>query len=555
MPKLAILGSVIDREEFNRFRRAAVDALNALYSILKDRALHSLASILPDGSQAWHLYEAVLFVVQSLGETLMETLVSMRTKRMNSTDIAQSLSRTLRHWFSTSMQLLATNPQGAGELQLRLMIVNASASVARWLNTQEDMLLPLVGLHFSLCTADADSGVVAAKAFRQLAREAKGALALHAEALARDLMQGQMVQQGKECRGILMEGLSYILSELPAVQVKPIIEGIGAHLMSRVQQLLLLGTQHASNSIACQAIITELHSLGGLVRLLAAPADPSVVPVVDLLRACWPTLASALSAAVLNEEIVDVFCEMLERFFTSARVALKSLIAPILENLVGCFQRLRSPSCLILFAHAVEMFYDGETHDIFGTVVAIVSESALGELMHNMATSQALAAAFFDLLHRFSIFAPALLGATPSLASSLQAAVRCIGLVEDKDSVRSAMAFVQTALASKDMTLATARHHSLVVGELGPHLLMATLQSLYRPTLADCNAKAALLAHEIFMAFPESSIWLASCLASPSFRTDAAAINSAVAGLASPSEPLERRIWEFSKTVTALQNR
>jgi hypothetical protein len=57
------------------------------------------------------------------------------------------------------------------------------------------------------------------------------------------------------------------------------------------------------------------------------------------------------------------------------------------------------------------------------------------------------------------------------------------------------------------------------------------------------------------MAFPESSIWLASCLASPSFRTDAAAINSAVAGLASPSEPLERRIWEFSKTVTALQNR
>jgi hypothetical protein len=216
---------VVDREEFSRFRRTAMGSLSALYNILKEGAIHSLSSIAPDSSQAWHLYECVMFVLHALGETLMDTLVSMRTKRMNCTETAQSLSCTLRQLFSASMSN-ATDPRGAGtaQLQLRLMVVNASASVARWLNTQADLLLPLVGLHFSLCGVDADSGVVAAKAFRQLARDAKWALSPHAEALARDLMQGDMVEQGKECRGILMEGLGYVLSELPAAQVKPIIE-------------------------------------------------------------------------------------------------------------------------------------------------------------------------------------------------------------------------------------------------------------------------------------------------------------------------------------------
>jgi hypothetical protein len=252
----------------------------------------------------------------------------------------------------------------------------------------------------------------------------------------------------------------------------------------------------------------------------------------------------------LNEEVVDAFCEMLERFFTSARLALKPLIAPIFEKLLGCFQTLRPPSCLVLFAHGVEMFHDCETQGIFQTVVIIVSESALGELTRSMA--QDLAAAFFGLLHRFSIFAPALLAATPSLASSFHAAVRCIGSVEDKDSVRSAMAFVQAALASKDPALATARHQVFCVDELGPRLLMATLQSLSRPTLADCTAKAALLMHDVLTIFPDSGMWLASCLASPLFSTVARAMNNAVAALSNPAEPLERRIWEFSKTITAL---
>jgi hypothetical protein len=65
------------------------------------------------------------------------------------------------------------------------------------------LLLPLVGLHFSLCAVDADSGVVAAKAFRQLARDAKWALSPHAEALAREA-EGDLSSERDRCDGLVV---------------------------------------------------------------------------------------------------------------------------------------------------------------------------------------------------------------------------------------------------------------------------------------------------------------------------------------------------------------
>ena len=265
-------------------------------------------------------------------------------------------------------------------------------------------------------------------------------------------------------RSAVIEGIARVIASMPDPTA-------GADFAKRLVAPIAARAQgHMSAANLAQA---RLDLLGAEVRLMAAAvrflefsnlanSRGAVVehPAVAVLSAAWPTL-SALNAEPWRSspEVVDALCEVYTRSLLCAKAMAAPLLPHLLEALRDAFVAHRHPSCLDSIAVAAEVFsaadpaqpgvsrvHDPAVASEFGAVLLACTQAAHAALSQvPIAEQTELARATFELAHKYALFAPDILLASPALQPAMNMACAAIG-TNQKFVVRSALGMMSALI-------------------------------------------------------------------------------------------------------------
>eukprot|EP00897_Mesotaenium_endlicherianum_P008044 jgi/Mesen1/7268/ME000373S06327 len=381
----------------------------------------------------------------------------------------------------------------------------------------------------------------------------------------------------EDCTAVV-EGLARVTAALPPASACAMSARLATPIVTRIQHLAGLGGDHSQPTEAHSATLGgQLNLLASVVRFLESSGDsrskpppsnpPGAVwpidqlqvlhpqgsspnaaaqpgegqpphhqkspggsaaqqhPCVAVMELAWPALAGILAARRwrADAQVMTALCAVYKRSLLSVKEQAIPML-PSLRPLVGVFEEHLHPSCLEVLGTALEVCSSsgsggGSSSELFAHSLQAASAACFALLQRGqLADRPEVMGELFEMLHRYLLFAPALLLASPALPSLVQASAAVVQH-QERDSTKAALTFVSRLLAPPAKALATpewqqTRHCvDACLQQQGEGLAVALLRAAAGTLPRDLMRPLAGVLYSLLTQCPgTSSSWLVSAL-------------------------------------------
>ncbi|KAH9568191.1 hypothetical protein CY35_03G065200 [Sphagnum magellanicum] len=345
-------------------------------------------------------------------------------------------------------QVMALLPQLPSHPQLVYTSSLTIAAFADWLGSAASAraLLPmLLQLLTNALSAPEDACAAAALAIKHICDACRKQLAESADAL---LIVYQQVMTGKGNFKLsaddelqLIEGLSIMVSTLPAERLSPALDALCIPILAPLQQLVAVAQQAGSSEqFSSSQYTVHIDRVANIFRYISEPE-----PLADLFQRMWPILKAVFNQRAGDVRTMEKLCRACKYAVRNAGRALGSVMGPLLEEVQEGY-RQHHHSCLLYLASEVIKVFGADTAcaGYLGTLISVLFGQTIALLtsIEDFTSQPDVADDCFLLASRCIRYCPHLLIPTTMFPPLLDCAMTGI-TIQHREACRSILTFFQ----------------------------------------------------------------------------------------------------------------
>ncbi|KAG6551513.1 hypothetical protein Mapa_006936 [Marchantia paleacea] len=406
---------------------AAVLGGDATLRLLSQPLLQMAANVGNGGSWEWRSVEASLYCIRAIAKSvpLSENLILPQV-----------------------MGILSQLPPQPQLLYTSSLTV---ASLADWLGAASSArpLLPLLlGLLTNALSVPEDPCAAAALALKHVCDACSKELGQSVEALL-DLYRQVMSGQGNfhlasEDELQLVEGLSIVVSALPADKLPHAMEALCIPVMVPLEELVTAAQQAGSSqTFTANQYIAHIDRIGNIFRYVTQPDI-----LAGVFQRMWPLLKLVFVQRAADGKSMERLCRACKYAVRNCGRALGAVMGLLLEELQERFQQ-QQHSCLLYLASEVIKVYgsDPGCASYLGTLITVLFGQTIRLLqsIQDFTSKPDVADDCFLLASRCIRYCPHLLVPSPTMAPLFTCAMTGI-TIQHREACRSILTFFQDFL-------------------------------------------------------------------------------------------------------------